>query len=303
MAQAIGPRDEQQDAAVCLCEPKLGTALLVLCDGVGGKAGGRLAANVTIEVARQLWAERGGNFEHPARDLRALCLLAHDAMNREGRPLGQSPRTTVVALYLRPGRAWWAHSGDSRLYHFRRGRLLTRTLDHSVLQLMVERGLVKPEEMGTHPDQGSLLQALGGDDFVEPAIAHSDVTAEDAFLLCSDGFWERMPQEEMAALLFPKDVNQSPVSALDHAITRALERNGPRGDNVTVALALPATAPALSPAASKGWVVGALAAALFACILLVACTGDGPRAKDGPPAQARNGGARLADHLRLSPGG
>ena len=176
---------------ICLSAPEHGTALLVVGDGVGGHGGGRIASQKVTELARELWDERHGIMPDPARDLVTFCRKAHDQINEEGAKRGLSPRTTIVALYLTPARAYWVHSGDTRLYRFRAGQLLERTEDHSVLQILVKRGMVAEKDMGTHPDQGMLLQSLGGEEYRPPAHGMADVFSEDGFLLCTDGFWER----------------------------------------------------------------------------------------------------------------
>jgi len=237
-ATARGPRDEQQDAAICLSASEHGTALLVVSDGVGGQGGGRIASQKVTELARELWDERHGIMLDPARDLVTFCRKAHDQINEEGAKRGLSPRTTIVALYLTPARAYWVHSGDTRLYRFRAGQLLERTEDHSVLQILVKQGMVAEKDMGTHPDQGMLLQSLGGEEYRPPAHGMADVFSEDGFLLCTDGFWERTKLEEMAELLICAR-SEAPL-LLEQAVARAVERNGPKGDNVTVAVALPA---------------------------------------------------------------
>jgi len=238
MTGSQGPRAEQQDSSICLHNDAQGTALIVVGDGVGGRSGGRIASQKVTELASDLWEERKGNLAKPADDLAMLCQVAHEHINSEGAKLGISPRTTIVAMYLTPTHAWWVHSGDSRLYHFRAGELLERTEDHSLLEMMVQRGAVKEEDMGAHPDQNTLLQSLGGEEYVTPSSGDADVTPDDGFLLCTDGFWERTPPEEMAELVFAERAGVTELLA--KAVERAVDRNGPKGDNVTVALALPA---------------------------------------------------------------
>jgi serine/threonine protein phosphatase PrpC len=285
-AHSKGPREEQQDSSIGLQSAEHGTALLVVADGVGGKSGGRLASQKVIEVARLWWEERGGLFSDPAPELSALCHRAHEQINEEGHKHGISPRTTVVALYLTPTHAHWVHSGDSRLYHFRSGELLSRTADHSVLELMVERGLVKEEDMGSHPDQGTLMQSLGGEEFIDPSADQAEITPDDAFLLCTDGFWERTPVEEMAALLGAPRA-QAPERAAQ-AVDHAVERNGPKGDNVTVALALPAREALAAAPERSGSLLTGLLASLFVLLSVAALlwfpTGKKPAA---PAATAR----------------
>jgi serine/threonine protein phosphatase PrpC len=237
VAQAQGPRDEQQDAGIYLSSYDRGTALLVVSDGVGGNSGGRIASQQVASTAQQFWEEQEGELLDPRKDLQTLCRVAHERINAEGAKRGISPRATIVALYLTPASAYWIHSGDSRLYHFRDGKLITRTKDHSILEIMVKQGLVKEEEMGTHPDQGVLIQSRGGEDYKSPSLDCVEITPEDAFVLCTDGFWERTTIEEMVRVLFGSKMQATLL--LDQAVKRAVTRNGPGGDNVTVAVALP----------------------------------------------------------------
>ncbi|HEY3898885.1 MAG TPA: PP2C family serine/threonine-protein phosphatase [Chthoniobacter sp.] len=293
VAHSQGPREEQQDAGVCLHNDAEGTALLVVGDGVGGRSGGRIASHKLTELASELWEERKGNFSNPEEDLGTLCRVAHEQINEEGSKLGISPRTTIVALYLTPTRAHWVHSGDSRLYHFRAGQLLERTEDHSLLEMMVQRGAVKEEDMGSHPDQGALLQALGGDEYTPPSVGEAAIGADDGFLLCTDGFWERTKPDEMAELVFGP--REAAAERLGSAIDRAVQRNGPKGDNVTAALALPAgqkpasVVPRKSP---RGLIFVAAALFLLAIVVLYwpnrkKAAPEGGAAKPASPSVAR----------------
>ncbi|MEZ0255865.1 MAG: protein phosphatase 2C domain-containing protein [Chthoniobacter sp.] len=283
MTGSQGPRAEQQDSGICLHDDAQGTALIVVGDGVGGRSGGRIASQKVIELASRFWEERKGRLAKPEEDLATLCQVAHEHINSEGSKLGISPRTTIVALYLNPTNAWWVHSGDSRMYHFRAGQLVERTEDHSLLEIMVQRGAVKEEDMGRHPDQHTLLQSLGGEEFMPPSSGTAQITPDDGFLLCTDGFWERTSPEEMSELVFGErsDANER----LSAAVERALERNGTKGDNVTVALAMPARAKAaVAPPISRPNVT----LLVTACVLLVLAAGFffWPEPKSAPTSSA-----------------
>ena len=234
---STGSRAEQEDAAVCLSNPKAGTALVVVCDGVGGSSDGGAASQVAVQQAALFWKQQGEMLPHPAENLSSLVRQIHDRIRNEGESRNISPRTTMVALYLDPQGGYWAHSGDSRLYHFRKGLLLTRTRDHSVVEILVQQGAVQEKEMGSHPDQGRLLQSLGGPDYKQPAQGSAETTPDDAFLLCTDGFWERTKSGEMAKILYSPRCQS--VSLLQQAVERAARRNGSKSDNLTVAIALP----------------------------------------------------------------
>jgi serine/threonine protein phosphatase PrpC len=291
-----GPRAEQQDSGICLHNDAQGTALLVVGDGVGGRSGGRIASQKVTELASRLWEECKGLLAKPEEDLATFCQVAHERINSEGSKLGISPRTTIVALYLNSTQAWWVHSGDSRLYHFRAGQLVARTEDHSLLEIMVQRGAVKEEDMGKHPDQHTLLQSLGGEEFMPPSSGTAQITPDDGFLLCTDGFWERTPPEEMAELVFGERSGAN--ERLTSAVARAVERNGPKGDNVTVALAMPARVKmAVPPPARQNF---ALLIAAAAMLLIGGAFFFRPQPK-AEPDRAEDGAPRAVPAGKTSP--
>ena len=111
-------------------------------------------------------------------------------------------RTTLVMLISDGHVARWLHSGDSRLYRFRAGSIVDRTLDHSVPQTLVEAGRITAADIRHHPDRNRLLKSLGGA-AAELGVPSPDVDVEsgDAFLLASDGFWELVTEPEMEAEL------------------------------------------------------------------------------------------------------
>jgi len=131
------------------------------------------------------------------------------------------------------GKAWFAHLGDSRLYHFRDGKLLFRTKDHSVAELLVAQGELRESEVAGHPDQGRLLKSIGGGgDFVPPKTGEADVAPGDVFILCTDGFWQRGRIERLARLASRPGMDLQRLAETEAA--RAVKRNGPQGDNTTV---------------------------------------------------------------------
>lgn len=177
--------------------------LRVLADGLGGHARGEEAAALVVERCCALFREA------PSLDAgaaEALVRGAHESLVRaEGDgdgARGNGMRSTLVLLMTDGASARWAHVGDSRLYHFRGGRVLQRTRDHSVPELLVRAGDIRDNEIRGHPDRSRLLQALGQPG--ELRVAESErvaVARGDAFLLCSDGWWEGVSGDEMSASL------------------------------------------------------------------------------------------------------
>lgn len=232
-AEAIGGRKEQQDR-VELFESRDGSErLLVLADGMGGHSGGAIAADAVVETARSLWRKHILQPLAPEQLLRELIQSAHARINAEGEKKDISPRSTAVLLHITDHQANWAHVGDSRLYRFRGSDLVGRTLDHSVVQMLVDMGKVDEQEMATHPDQNRLTQSLGGDSDPEPDLESGQVEMGDGFVLCSDGLWERITPDEMLEALGAEVLN---VEA-KRLVELAADRGGADGDNVTIALA------------------------------------------------------------------
>jgi serine/threonine protein phosphatase PrpC len=189
------------------------------------------------ETARRVWSEHQKSPIEPKRLLERIIREGHEAINRAGAEKGLTPRSTCALLYLRDGDrasdAHWAHVGDSRIYRLREGQVSRLTRDHSIVQMLVDLGKLSEDEMGNHPDQNRLTQSLGGDAQPMPDFGNDSVKPHDAFLVCSDGLWEMIPQSEMAAALGAKRVGDDGAK---HLADRAFDRAKPKSDNITVAL-------------------------------------------------------------------
>lgn len=179
--------------------------LLVLADGLGGHEGGALAAEtLTKSVVETFQNVRQRRIERPSIFLALAVLQAHRSIvlrgNMQHPPI--SPRTTCVLCLVQEGYAYWAHVGDSRLYHFRDGKLLARTHDHSVTEQLHLRGVLDEAEMRQHPQKAQLTKCVGGPH--PPTVSlgpETALTQDDNLLLCSDGLWEAYTQDELAVYL------------------------------------------------------------------------------------------------------
>ena len=159
MASDIGGRSEQQDCLEMLSSDSGDTHLVVVADGMGGHRDGALAARTVIETARRHF--NSGRTSDPQTFLQGLCLESHQAISDLGGNEQRSPGSTCVLLYLDGPEAYWAHVGDSRLYHFRNGKLLNLTQDHSVAQLMVSQGRLTGNRRGHERAEEPALYASG----------------------------------------------------------------------------------------------------------------------------------------------
>lgn len=140
-------------------------------------------------------------------------------------------KTTLVILEIEKERIRWGHIGDSRLYYFVNGRIRERTLDHSVPQMLVSAGEIKEKAIRHHPDRNRLLRVLGTDGDDEPVnYQESEVvkrTGGQAFLLCTDGFWELIEEKKMEAALKKASTPDQWIAAMQEIICK----NG-RGTNM-----------------------------------------------------------------------
>lgn len=230
-ATDIGGRSEQQDRLAILHSQDGLRHLIVVADGMGGLQNGAQAAQTLVDVAADRFSQYHGDAPHAF--LQGICQAAHDAINHRYSTAAPVPGTTALLLYLDKQKAFWAHVGDSRLYHFRKGRLLTHTTDHSLLQLMLDKGLVEAGSADAAAMQNQLYRRLGGEQMPEPDFNASEVKNGDLFLLCSDGFWQAVQPNEMVAALKQYSPDRDGPQYL---VNLALQRSGGGCDNISLAV-------------------------------------------------------------------
>ena len=211
-----------------------GRVLLVLADGMGGYRGGQLASSALVNSMLRQFQQHRQAITDPPAFLKVLISDAHLAVIRKGAeqypPV--EPRTTCVVCLIQHGHAWWAHVGDSRLYLFRDGRLLSRTRDHSKIESLLAAGKISEKELKNHP-QRNLVTRCVGDRRRPPIPAFSEKTAlekKDTFLLCSDGLWDAIDDDYMAETLAQTTLNK----AIDRLAYQAEFRSYPEADNISV---------------------------------------------------------------------
>lgn len=166
----------------------------VLADGAGGHGGGEIASRLSVQGLIERFA---GTPSQAAAELKDLLRDTNEALRarREPGTPTQDMHSTVVSLVidLISHRAHWAHVGDSRLYWLREGAVLHRTSDHSLVQSLVDAGMLDEAGRNLHPRRSELHSALGlpsEDLLISADDARLSVQPGDVFLLCTDGFWE-----------------------------------------------------------------------------------------------------------------
>lgn len=194
-----GSRDINEDSLGTACNGA--SFCFVVADGLGGHGGGKDASGIAVKVACDRFAADGWSdhfFEDVFQTAQQNILLEQERQHCPSRM-----KTTMVLLVLHDEKAEWAHIGDSRLYFFKNGKLKSRTLDHSVPQMLVLSREIKEAEIRHHPDRNRLLRVLGLKD-VPPRYETSvpiKLKGTSTFLLCTDGFWELAEETDMASTL------------------------------------------------------------------------------------------------------
>ncbi len=233
--QHVGDRKEQQDRVALLTAPKApGYLLAVLADGMGGSKGGVLAAEQIIHTSKQLLSEFSPLTHTVESLLKSIVSESHTIINLIGITASNQPQTTVVGLVLTPDRkAVWAHAGDSRLYRFNGPNFQEHTIDHSYVEMLIDKGEITREQARKHRMSNLLVNGLGGGQTPYVTIGrHNHLQPGDAFLLCSDGLWQHVNSSELAADI----AANTPRQAAEVLINKARERARGRGDNCTLAI-------------------------------------------------------------------
>ncbi len=234
VALHIGDRKEQQDRAGLFSHPtRPGIMLAVLADGMGGHSGGAMAADQVVLRARQNLEAYAPQHERPTDLLGSVIDEAHVGIKLTRFTSEQDPHSTAAVFMLQQGQAYWAHCGDSRLYHFRRNETLHRTADHSLVGELQRKGRLDEAGALNHPQRNVLLSCLGSDR--PPRIEHgkaASLMAGDSFLLCSDGLWAYFGDSELAAI-----IHEHPARvAAERLVGLARRRAAGGGDNISLAL-------------------------------------------------------------------
>ena len=204
----------------------------VLSDGAGGHHGGAIASDIVVRMtALGLQSATQSTPEY----LTQLICDANDALvQKQDKRSRDRMHATLVALWIdtRREEALWSHVGDSRLYMLRHGRVLHVTQDDSVVQRMVDAGYLTPEEALTHPRKNQLLSAMGAEGGIEPNTLERHMAVEDgdAFLLCSDGWWDHFDKHTIETYFAAA---KSPQHWLDLMAGQIREAAHPRQDNYT----------------------------------------------------------------------
>jgi serine/threonine protein phosphatase PrpC len=230
---ALGDREDNQDrAAIVVAED---AAIMLVFDGMGGHENGAQAAEVGLRIVQDEFMAADLPLFDPQGFLYMAMAHAHDEVVKIGADLAVDfrPRATCAVCLIQENGCWWGHIGDSRIYHMREGQLLTRSRDHSHVEVLIQEGAITEEEALDHPMRNFVECCIGGDAPVPDMSITRKMPLEpgDVLLACTDGLWSGTSDEEMA------DMATNPDSKLADNLkalsVKALTTNAPYSDNTT----------------------------------------------------------------------
>ncbi len=230
---ALGDRSDNQDrAAVVVSED---AALMLVFDGMGGHSDGARAAETGLQVVQDLFMAATLPVFDPQGFLYLALSRAHDAVANLGNDIAVDfrPRATCAICLVQEGGAFWAHIGDSRIYLVRDGGVLTRSRDHSHVEVLIQEGAITEEEALDHPMRNFVECCIGGD----APVPDMSITGKkallpgDVLLACSDGLWSGLTDADMSQIGAPGEENLA--GNLKQLSMQALSANAPYSDNTT----------------------------------------------------------------------
>ena len=230
---ALGDRQDNQDRAAVVVSDE--AALMLVFDGMGGHSDGAKAAETGLKVVQELFMEAPQPIFDPQGFLYMALSKAHDEVVRLGAEVAVDfrPRATCAICLVQEGGAYWAHIGDSRIYQVRDSAVLSRSRDHSHVEVLIQEGAISEEEALDHPMRNFVECCIGGDAPVPDMSITNRKSLEpgDVLLACSDGLWSGLSDGDMAEIGAPGDENL--VENLKSLSMKALNVNSPYSDNTT----------------------------------------------------------------------
>jgi serine/threonine protein phosphatase PrpC len=230
-----GDRDYQQDQVNLFSHPRHPSCMLgIVADGMGGRSGGRKASDQVMMTAKQLFERYSPPTDDAQAMLKQIIEEAHMVIKLTAISAEQEPHSTLAAFLINPaGDCHWVHAGDSRIYHYHAGKLIHRTVDHSYVQTLIDKGELTEDEANIHPQSNILMSCLGTEE--SPPIGYHFIPKlqpDDALVACSDGVWHYFSASELGSALSVLP----PREATEFLIKKARSRARGTGDNLSLVI-------------------------------------------------------------------
>lgn len=226
-----GGRTTNQDAVYIPQEDA--KPVVMVADGIGGHVAGDIASILALEAALNYIEKCDYNVRIQTM-LQHSITYANDTLRKIGKQEElQGMGTTMLLAYFEDNAFYCASVGDSRLYHYDGKKLKQVTKDHSLVNEMIESGIITSEQAASHPLKHVLTRAVGTDEFVKSDISYCHWKENDLVLLCTDGLYNAVSEEKIIEFI---QANNDHLENCCNMLVECAIKNGTK-DNVTVALA------------------------------------------------------------------
>lgn len=224
-----GGRDVNEDCGGGFIGDDRGS--IIICDGLGGEGDGDIASKL---VSEYIIDEFKNEFPSDMKDIEECLIRANDKLIAHQNEIGSKMMTTVVGCVFENNKLTYFNIGDSRFYLFRNGKLKRQSYDHSAARLAVELKEITEDEIRDYKRRNMLLKAVGADALLDAKQQYMSVELKegDAFLICTDGFWEYVTERDMENTLTQTETAEEWLTAMRDLL---LERVDEDNDNYTAA--------------------------------------------------------------------
>lgn len=214
-----GDRDYNEDSL--FVKEMQGAYCFIVADGLGGHGKGEVASQLVCETVAQVMAESG-----EAQNIPMMFEVAQERLLQKQieEHATNAMKTTMNIVTVDDKQVNWGHVGDTRTYYFKKNKLISYTKDHSVPQMMVSMGEIKEKDIRHHEDRNRLLRVMGVE-WDKPLYVVEDpisIDKKQAFLMCTDGFWEYIEEKQMVKCL---KKSSTPQEWLDKMV-EIVKKNG-----------------------------------------------------------------------------
>lgn len=226
-------RDHNEDSVIIIPNGSGNEYLVAVADGMGGHRGGEIASSIAVSHIGKRFRELSsiGNKEDAIAFLKEVVSEANVLIYKytEEHPESEGMGTTLVLALVTPEYLLFGNIGDSSGYVYKNGKIHKITVDHTLVQLLVNSGELTPEEAKDHPRKNVLMRALGANSKVEMDIFDVETDVDGVFL-CSDGLTNMLDDDQISKVLNEKSTVESKMQKL---IYKSNNRGG--NDNISVA--------------------------------------------------------------------